>query len=157
MQVATSLGKIESEVQTALQKLSVQSVNTQHEVHSPRRSFISVRATSAKQQKCVESAPETQESVPRFHPPTTSTQKEEKTKKHKNGKFEVPSADFISSLRSKETVADRKSKETIELYATKQIMRTETETESDSESEAVNVVQTKPSTTSTLGQYSSSR
>lgn len=154
--MATSLGKIESQVQTALQKLEVQASRTQDDVKdSPRKSFIPVRAKPPSQ-KFVENALESP--IQSFLAPSTSVQGEKKTiqksKKHKN---EVPSMDFVASLRNKETVAERKSKETIQLFASKEIMRPETETESESEAEEVHVVQTKPSTTSTLGQYSSRR
>lgn len=135
-----SLGKIESQVQTALQKFEVQANKTQDEVKdSPRKSFIPVRAKPPPQ-KLVE----LQSSLA----PSTSVQGEKKTiqksKKH--------NMDFVASLRNKESVAERKSKETIQLFASKEIMRPETETESESEPE----VQAKPST-STLGQYSSRR
>lgn len=78
-----------------------------------------------------------------------------KIKNRKNNKSVSSSRNYNTSLRGNESVADRKSKETIELFTQKETMRPETETES--ESEEINVVQTKPSTTSTLGQYSSSR
>lgn len=81
----------------------------------------------------------------------------QKSKIHTNTK-PVPSRSVASG--SKQNVAYRKSKETIQLFAKKGAMRPETESETESESESFEqeiVVQPKPSTTSTLGQYSTAK
>lgn len=128
----------------ALEKLSVQTAKAQNEPkESPKKSLIPIRTISAKQkptQKPVDYKIETRDFLSNLKTDVTTPAKRAKS---------------VPSLKSEETIAIRKSKETLQLFAKNETTRWESESESESESERN--VKIKPSATSTLGQYSTTR
>lgn len=177
-QVATSLGKIENQVQTALEKFSEQAIkeikdspqksltpvkvkhSSQESLEikrpvAPPRYFLSANATPQEQKRAVQkSVPKSKSIEPSIDYASCSKSQETIVKQKSKESIQL----YANSIKSKETIAERKSKETIQLYTNKDALGMDSDSESQSEElqKEENIVNTKPST-STLGQYSTTR
>lgn len=164
--MATSLEKIQNQVQTALEKISLQATQPETKESPKKTSSTPVRTFSAEMVGENEREFITQPVFVSKTPQKSSKDLYSRVKHKEDIKQAVLKIEEIqkpvvrqikslTALANKESMADRKSKEMIELFAKQQAMHDESETETESETE--NVLKPKVHPISDVGQHSTPR